>query len=549
MGSDQDTSERTRATSRRPDATSSASARKTARAAHSLSLSVGEERPEVRAVPTFLSPFPEGTDLSRYRAGLALLGETETVQGRNVAGVLEAATEDGEPLYPTVGVLMPRRSTKTTSIWAVLLGRCLKVPGYRVAATAQDGTRASQRIREVMRGMEAQGFEESGLGVLEWSNGREAIRFANGSRLWTVKPVAVAFRSEAADALLFDEAGELSADQSEDLSAGALPLLDTRPMGQAIVAGTPSKSRDGLLWDTLEDGRALVRGEVRARDDDDDDDDERDDEEPTGVVEYSLRDDEELVLVDDDGEVIGLDENVLRRVHPGLDVIPDSGHPLTTMRKMRARFKKLGRTRFEMEYGCRFPWGQQSDALDPVRWEAARVDPLERPERLGIAFDCAYDGTSASIAYAWRLDDGTAVIELVAARLGTGWVANAAHAAAEKHKRVPVAHDDIGANRDPAAALAKRKPAPRIDRLNTKDIVGAASRLANELHAGHLLHFGQLDLDAAVGNLTWRDIGKSGRAFDRKVQAGAPINPVIAASLALWSFDKQPKRTRVQIVA
>lgn len=473
------------------------------------------------AEPTHCSEIPAGTDVSAYEAGLRLLGYDETPQGRLLAGVLEAKDADGLPLYPTTAVLMPRRSTKTTTLWAVLLGRCSLTPGYRVATTAQDGTRAGNVMRERMRELEARGFEE-GVGELRWSNGRERIEFANGSVIWVVAPSAAAFRSEAADALLFDEAGELNPEKSADLLAGALPLLDTRPQGQAIIAGTPAKSRAGLLWDTLEDAR---RGE-----------------EETGILDYSLRDDEEVVVLDDDGQVVGLDEDVLRRVHPGVGT-------LTTMAKMRSRFRKMSRTQFEMEYCCRFPADSATDAISPEQWAAQLVERFERPERVGIAFDCSYDGSAASIVYAWRLDDGRAVVEVVKHQLGTNWVAREAHRASAKYKRTPVAHDDIGANRDPATALGRMKPTPRLDRLNTKDIMGAAARFANEVHGGTLVHFGQTDLDAAIENLTWRDIGKSGRAFGTKQHSGAPISPVVAASLALWSYDRQPKRTRIGIAA
>lgn len=473
------------------------------------------------AKPTYLSRIPRGTDTSVGDLGATLLGLSLFKQGHQVAGVLEARDRRGGPLYEEVVVLIPRRGTKTTSIWCTLLGRCATIPNYRVVTTAQDGTRAGEKIREHMEMLEANGFEERGHGELRWSNGKERIKFANGSVLWVVAPKPGAFRSAAADVILFDEAGELPPELGEALLAGALPLMDTRDAPQVIVAGTPSPTRAGLLWNTLQDGRAGKKG--------------------TGIVDYSLRDDEEMVVVGEDGNTT-LDEKVLRRVHPGIGT-------LTTMARMRSRFEKMSRTQFEMEYGCRFPADSATDALSPERWAGAATEPVERPEHVGMAFDCAYDGSSASIAYAWRLDDGTAVVEVAEHRLGASWTANLAARGAAKYRRVPIAYDDIGANKDPATALERMKPKPRLDRLMTKDVMGAAARLANELNNGTLMHFGQPDLDAAVGNLTWRDIGKSGRAFGQKSHAGAPINPVVAASLALWSFDRQPKRGSHRLVA
>src|SRR5699024_2291568 len=108
-----------------------------------------------------------------------------------------------------------------------------------------------------------------------WSNGDESIEFDNGSRIWVVPPESGAFRGEAADAMLFDEAGELTLQRSEDLLAGALPLMDTRPRGQVIITGTPGLIRAGLLWSTLERGRTREPG--------------------VGILDYSARDDEPSV--------------------------------------------------------------------------------------------------------------------------------------------------------------------------------------------------------------------------------------------------------------
>src|SRR5690606_9278829 len=157
--------------------------------------------------------------------------------------------------------------------------------------------------------------------TIRWANGSEALEFSNGSMLWVVPPRSDAFRSEAADTMLFDEAGELDPAQPEDLLEGALPLLDTRPQGQAIIARPPARSRAGLLWSTLQEART---GE----------------DPTTGIVDYSIRDDESSVLLGEDGLPLldeqgrpQLDEAVVRRVHPGIGT-------LTTWAKMQARFRK-----------------------------------------------------------------------------------------------------------------------------------------------------------------------------------------------------------------
>ena len=477
------------------------------------------------AKPTYLSRIPRGTDISVGEQGARMLGLALFPQGQLVAGVMEARKPSGDRMYDEVVVQKPRRATKTTSIWSVLLGRCATIPGYRVVTTAQDGTRAGEKIREHMELLEANGFEESGLGELFWSNGKERIKFANGSLLWVVAPKPGAFRSAAADAILFDEAGELDPDLGEALLAGALPLMDTREAPQVIITGTPGRSRAGILWSTLEDGRAKKRG--------------------TGIVDYSIRDEEESTVLKDpedpESERV-LNVKVLRRVHPGIGT-------LTTLARMRQRFEKMQLAQFEAEYLCRWPFDAVSNAIDPAAWAAGAREPLDRPAKLGIAYDVAYDSTSAAVAYAWRLADGRPVVEVVEHRPGTAWLAGTVHRTTRVHPRCPVSYDRIGANLDPANALDRMKPRPRQTPVTVAEHVAATQRFMAELKAGELVHFGQADLDAAVENATWRDAGRSGRLFGQRIKGGAAINPLVACVLALWQFDQQQRGASPGIVA
>ena len=78
--------------------------------------------------------------------------------------------------------------------------------------------------------------------------------------------------------------------------------------------------------------------------------------------------------------------------------------------------------------------------------------------------------------------------------------------------------------------------------------IAAAQRFASELHEGRLRHFGQADLTSAAENTSWRDT-TSGRAFGARDPGGAAVNPIVAASLALWSYDRGKDRQPLAIVA
>lgn len=137
-----------------------------------------------RAKPTYSSRIPPGTDIAPALWAAELRGLPLFPQGELVAATILAANTHATPLYETVVVLMPRRSTKTTSILSTLAGRCRAIPGYQIASTAQDGLRARNILRGLMRELESNGFEGKGLGRLYWSNGHERIEWSNGSSWW-----------------------------------------------------------------------------------------------------------------------------------------------------------------------------------------------------------------------------------------------------------------------------------------------------------------------------------------------------------------------------
>ena len=467
------------------------------------------------AVPRFASPIPDGTDVSTAELGARMLGLELKPQGVRVAQLLEARSPGGDALYGYPVIEMPRRSTKTTATWATIIGRAWTRPRYRCVTTAQTGTTASRILLEhaellIMNGNAVEsresGSRESGLPVLFRQGGREHLDFPNGSRIWVVPPEAGAVRSAAADDILVDEAGEFEGDKGEQFMTGVLPLMDTRGgLAQLIIAGTPGKARSGLFWSRLE----LARSGERPR---------------YGILDYSAAD-------SDDPE----DREVWARVHPG----PSSG--LTPMSVLEERFADLGPVQFAREYLCMWPADASTSAIDMDAWTAAEVERVALPDRFGLAYDVAVDGSSAALVAAWRDADGVAYVEVVDHRLGVSWLAAKAHTVAKKY-RVPVRYDQIGANMNVAQEI-DRKRGVKVAPGNLKDVAGAAQRLVSDLSEGRLRHFGQASLTAAAEGASWRQT-ESARAFGRKSSTN-PIEPLVAASLALWQFDQLPARSRV----
>lgn len=472
------------------------------------------------AWPAHLSPIPEDTDLTPYLLGLQLLDEPvpPTPQGAMVAGVILArhpsrVTTAGEaaPLYSSVTVQLGRRGAKTTSIEATLLGLCETRDRTTVTSTAQDGTRASQfmrarlmayenrlPIREDRNTTDAQRLATIGLRELYKSQGREYLLWSNRSRWQCVKPESGAVRGAAADLLWFDEGGELDPITSGDLVAGALPLLDTRPMGQAIISGTPSETgREGMFWDYL----TRARGGEHER---------------AGVVDFAAPDYSDPT-----------DEALWWAHHPGLAA------GMTTVEVLRERLGVMDLGKFAREYLCVWPVSATTTALDPEKYDAGEVPALVAPPagaRWALAFDCDLEGRSASIVASIVHEDGRVYSQVMDHRPGTSWVARELAAAVRAHPRVRIGYDPIGAN---MAVAQEVNSMPRGARRNMqpmplREVAAGASLISQRLEVGAWEHGPSKALDLAADGAAWRNSGDS-RLF-RRTSASTDISALIAAS-------------------
>lgn len=472
------------------------------------------------ARPTHMSRVPPRTDIATAIFGAECMGKPLTPQGEEVAALLNARHANGRRMYHELVELMPRRSTKTTAIFAELIGRCAANPRTLVYTTAQDGTRAREVLRwTIMEDLEAAGFLKRGIATFRTGNGTEAIEFFNGSIIKAIPPDPSKFRSKAADVILLDEAGEIETDLGDAVLAAVLPLMDTRPDAQLIVAGTPPEGgASGLLWAELQEG---LDPKVKT----------------TAVHAYMLRPDETAAIVHPDG-TLELDKRVIRRVHPGIGTVTD-------LATIRARFDKLiarGRlAEFEREYGCRFTTELSAGAIDPRKWAACSGgDTLPaRPARIGLAYDIEPDASAAAIVAAWRDETGTAHLELIAYREGSDWIAQLARTAARKHRTV-IGHDAIGVNLDVAQVLTRLRV--KTDGVQLRNLQAAEARLVREINTGTLQHYEQPDLDAAAGGAVWRTLGDTGRLIARKASSSS-VSPIVASAVALWQYDKLARQT------
>lgn len=437
--------------------------------------------------------------------GAGLLGLQVHPQQLELAALLCAHTAQVPggayvPALTEVAVQLPRRSGKTTTILATAVGRCVATPGYSATYCAQSGTKSRERFYGTLKALRLHSRGLGGWRARE-SRGEERLEFGNGSMLRFMPPLPASFRGDDSDLIVLDEAQEVDDDARAAVLGAALPLLDTRPAGQLVVAGTAGAHRTGLLWHALTEGRAGR----------------------WGILEYGA--DESTDDLDD--------PDTWARVHPGIGT-------LTTAATIARRHAQLDPAEFAREYLGVWPATVAETGFSAELWDAAGGTMLTLPDRFGLAFEAELDGSGAAVVAAWRVR-GRAHLLVLDARPGTSWVDSVVLPLSRRH-RVPIGYDAHGAALDVADRLARARPAPTLQGLRLTEYVAACAALAADVVDSNLRHARQPDLDGAVTSAARRRIGDAGWGWGRRASSG-PIAALVAATVALRVYDELPART------
>ena len=462
--------------------------------------------------PLYVSSFDNAEEWAReFLAGCGAMGFNPTPQQWKIADALNAHGKNGRPLYSTMGVCVPRRAGKTTVLLALAIGRCLTRPGYSVLFTAQSGTKASARFLEMARTLERQNPNDvmRGFRIMRGA-GNQNLTFANGSIFQVLPPKPDAFRGDSGDLIILDEAQEHTADMSAELIGAILPTMDTRPGAVLVVAGTAGERRSGLFWDTLVEGRAGVNG--------------------VGIIEFAAPD----TTTPEEAA----DPETWIASHPGIGT-------LTDVDTIAQRFERLPFPQFAREYLGIWPEDYSQSAIDPQLWRDAISDEQPKPDMFAFAYDVAPDGSSAAIAAAWRVD-GIAYLEIVDHRLGTTWLVPRLCELAKRYRAI-IGHDTIGAALAEAELLGRKRPKPRTYPATMRDVTNGCFTFMRELASGNLKHFDQIPLSEAAARAAKRPLSENSWAWGRRL-SGGDITPLVAATLALRTYDQLKPRTAVRIV-
>lgn len=469
---------------------------------------------DLRTTQTDRDEFLRGAELLRFHGDRAMPGRRPHGQQLLVCDVLAAGHQRNV-------ILLPRRSSKSTSVIAVGLGRAERREDYRVGILTLTSGKAgrSRFLKDVAPALERLYPDKATrpFKVVK-SAGQERVEFleSGGSVSWLSSIEDL--RGEAFDLIILDEAGDAGIDKVVEVLAAALPTLDTRPGAQIVAAGTAGRFRTGnLLWDWLALARA-GRG---------------------GILDYSV---DELELTD--GMLAGWEpteahptacvKDLVLRAHPGVGT-------LTTLESIRNNFESMPLEKFAAEYlGVFQDIGGGALLIRPRSWQQAGTSAaLPVPDHYALGLACHPDQAVAAVVAAWRDAEGTAHIMVDDHRRGVDWVAP--YLAKFAGKRVSIGYDTFSAVAQVEIQKLERMRGrvPRLEGRNTAFIRQAAALFIDDLNQARMVHYHQDPMDQAAAVAIKRKIGLYGWGFGRAL-ADDDITALEAAAIALKLYDEVP---------
>lgn len=436
------------------------------------------------------------------------------------------------------GIGEPRRTTKTTSVQAVMLGRCMLREDYQIGWTMlTTGAKAGERFRKDLVNPIERLYPDKRTRpmLINVGKGTEHIDFRNGSFLNVYTPNGDGFRSGGFDMAFADEGGEADIEQGTDINAAVIPTMDTKPGAQFVVAGTGATYRDGnIMWDTLNDPDANVlwHGIPETTDPDALSTWEPTEENPGGRM-----------------------RELIELHHPGVGYT-------TPIEAVKRSFDKLPLEQFLREYGLQFGLEGATDRIIPAAWweRAGLDDPMpDVPERFSAFLKVHHEGASAALAVAFEYEG---VSDLVTAanemdglkpptRRGVAiWHYQEGTRNLDREvltrlrrRRIPLHYDNHGHTRVIASKLEQAVPKPTLIPTKPADVPLAAVTLLQGLEDGTVVHFRQPELTSAAEYAVKQSFGQYGtyRFGAPKTRPDADVCALEAAAGALRFLDDAPR--------
>lgn len=412
----------------------------------------------------------------------------------DVAGELVRDEETGlwVPARPLVIVTEPRRAGKSHLAMAKNGERCFAVPNYRAWYTAQTGGDARDAFLKF-----TEDIADKPLGRVAKSlvgNGREVMKFPNGSTLRPHPPTEQALHGKEGDSNDVDEAWAFSEEEGAALVQAIAPTHLTRPGAQTWIWSAGGTAQSTWLAALVARGRA---GDP-------------------SIAYFEAG-------IPDDADPEDLD--IIAAHHPAY------GHTVS-MQSLRELRTSFGDDVAGWARAAGNRWTEViGGAIGSELWKRVRTDqPIPEDAPLGYGAARAEDGSHVVIAAA-AIVDGVTIVEIVDVV--------PAHGAAARVKSWAAGSDLVVDPSGPSASLAAdlvKLRATRLRQLTGREAAAACDAFMDALPVRAYRFRQAAVLDDAVQVAALRNVSDGGHAWSRS-EAGASIAALEAATNAAHAIN------------
>lgn len=436
---------------------------------------------------------------------------------------LEIDPDTGLLAYREVDTTVPRQAGKTTTVLSLVLHRALASGNASLAfgSTPQTIVYGAQTGKDARKK-----WEDDWLPVLDKSrfrnfyhrslaNGREGLKFANGSRQGLIASSEDSGHGGTLDLGIDDEA---FAQKDARREQACVPAMNTRPQPQWWVistAGTPKKSP--YLYAKVVRGRKLAEEQAV------------DESKRRGVcyVEYSAPDDADP-----------FDPCVWWDCMPSLGYTVNEPAVKAALQTMLAD-PKLGLSEFRRAYLNQWVLAMGDPIVPLDHWRLLARPDAGRPEHVVLGVSVAPQDESAAVVALGRDDAGELQSSVVEHGPGVDWLLpsegepGALAGVVERY-----GHPDVVVDEKACAHLLPEIERvvgfDRVIRCKSYDMPTACAFWLRLCQQRHLFHRDEPELTTAL-SAAERRVVLDGWALSQS-KSGADITPLVAQILAAWSY-------------
>jgi hypothetical protein len=421
---------------------------------------------------------------------------------------LELDPSTGRLAFDRVVALLPRRAGKTLVSQLVGIHRAITTVDGRIWHTAQTRQDSRDRWSEVARLVQRSPIGR--LVTVRLAAGSEALVFPNGASVRVFSPLPNSLHGSSSDMVTIDEAWAFDAGRGRELLLGIRPTMATRPSSQLWIVSTAGNADSTFLRELVELGRASSESPRSS----------------TCYFEWSAPDDADPQ-----------NPAVWHAAHPALGSLVEESF-------LASECETMPESDFRRSYLNQ--WAAFSDAaIPPSSWAACR-SPLVMPGRgeLALGFDVAPGRECGSIAASWIDAHDRPCVELVDHRPGTGWIVERLTELVYRWEPPAIAFEARG----PAASIADHaaRLGLEVTAVASGEYPAACTALLDAILNRQLRHRGDDALDSAVAAAVRRLRGESW-VWARHSTA-APVCPLVAATLAAWSWTHRPEEIEMPAI-